>query len=105
MGGAYCAVASDATAFPHRDARFLLKHDCNVPHGAAPSGWLDASWGFAHPYGTGGAYANFPDPLVGDAARTTGANLDRVLAVACVYDPDGVFALQALGSSAGPPAS
>jgi hypothetical protein len=89
-GGAYCAVASDATAFPHRDARFLLKHDANVPHGAPVSGWLDASWAAAHPYGTGGAYGNFPDPAVGEEAYF-GPNLARVRAITAAYDPDGMF--------------
>ena len=62
--GAYARVAPDATAFAHRDARFLLKHAVAVQDGAGAEparAWLAASHAIAHPHGTGGAYPNFPD--------------------------------------------
>lgn len=87
MGGAYNRVAPDATAFPHRDTRFLLKHTA-----AKPDGWLQSSWALAQPYGTGGVYPNFPDP---DLADPDGAyflaNRDRVARARAAYDPEGVF--------------
>ncbi len=94
-GGAYTRVDAAATAFPHRDARALLKHDGSVPHGTDPAHvrrWLDDSWSLAHPYGTGGSYANFPDPGLGDeeAAYYLG-NAARVREVTARYDPDGLF--------------
>ena len=98
-GGAYCRVPADATAFPHRDARFLIKYDLNVPHGSvARRDWLDASYALAHPYGTGGSYANFPDPSLEDeAAAYYLANASRVARVTASFDPDGVFPAGALG--------
>jgi len=86
-GGAYNRVASDATAFPHRDARFLLKQTAE-----APGGWLDRSWELVHPFGTGGVYPNFPDPGLADPdGAYFGANRDRVAAAREAYDPEGVF--------------
>jgi FAD/FMN-containing dehydrogenase len=100
MGGAYNRVAPDATAFPHRNARFLLKHAVVARPGATADerrdalGWLDRSWGLARPLGSGGVYANFPDPLLGEDAWPRayhGANLERLVAVKERYDPDDVL--------------
>jgi hypothetical protein len=55
-GGAYNPVPADATAFPCRDARFLLKQTATVAAGERPGGWLDESYALTHPYGNGGAY-------------------------------------------------
>jgi FAD/FMN-containing dehydrogenase len=81
--GAYGRVPADATAFVHRDARFLLKHEVVVDPAArdrdAARRWLARSWEIAHPWGTGGAYQNFPDPDLPDEPRAYhGANLDRL---------------------------
>jgi FAD/FMN-containing dehydrogenase len=97
-GGAYNRIASDATAFVHRAERFLLKHEVAVaPQRAqqampAAREWLARSWTLAHPSGTGGAYANFPDPDLSpwDPAYH-GANRDRLLQIKASYDPDGLF--------------
>jgi FAD/FMN-containing dehydrogenase len=94
-GGAYTRVAREATAFAHRDARFLLKHavvvDPGAPDGAARD-WLARSWEIAHPSGTGGVYANFPDSDLDDwDAAYHGANRERLLAVKRRYDPENVF--------------
>jgi FAD/FMN-containing dehydrogenase len=92
-GGAYNRTPVDATAFPHRDARFLLKHAAVVEAGesAEPArAWVDAAWGTVHPYGTGGVYPNFPDPALDDPDRAYFLqNLERVRRVQAMYDPDG----------------
>jgi hypothetical protein len=91
-GGAYNRVGADATAFPHRDARFLLKQTATVAPGGRPGPWLDDSYALAHPYGTGGAYPNFPDPtLPGDEAYYLG-NTARRAQVRALYDPGAIFA-------------
>ena len=97
-GGAYNRVPADATAFVHRDERFLLKHGLVVDPGApaaerlAARRWLARSWELVHPWGTGGVYPNFPDPDLEDAPRAYyGANYDRLLRVNASYDPDGFF--------------
>jgi FAD/FMN-containing dehydrogenase len=92
-GGAYNRVPATATAFPHRAERFLLKHEVVVVPGLdAARDWLERSWSLVHPYGSGGAYANFPDPGVGDEAYF-GENLARLREVKRAYDPTGLFPL------------
>jgi FAD/FMN-containing dehydrogenase len=45
-----------------------------------------------HPWGSGGAYQNFPDPDLDDWAHAYyGTNLDRLVRVKAAYDPDDVF--------------
>ncbi len=80
-GGAYNRVPADATAFPHREERFLLKQTIALEAGEPvepATAWLRRSYEITHPYGTGGAYANFPDPELDDELRAYwGVNLDR----------------------------
>jgi FAD/FMN-containing dehydrogenase len=93
-GGAYNRVAPDATAFPHRAERFLLKHDVVAEPGeaAAAREWLARSWEIAHPFGTGGAYVNFPDADLDEwDAAYHGASRERLLRVKAGYDPEGLF--------------
>jgi FAD/FMN-containing dehydrogenase len=87
MGGAYNKVAEDATAFAHRNERFLLEHV-----GAVSDPWIDASWAIAHREGSGRVYPNFPDPALEDwATAYHGGNYDRLKAVKQAYDPDRFF--------------
>jgi FAD/FMN-containing dehydrogenase len=97
-GGAYNRVEPDATAFVHRRERFLLKHAAVVGPATPVAGrqaarrWLADSWATVHPWGTGGVYPNFPDPDLEDPLRAYhGANLDRLLQVKRLYDPEGFF--------------
>jgi FAD/FMN-containing dehydrogenase len=94
-GGAYNRVAADATAFVHRDERFLLKHAVVVDPDAdtkGPRRWLTRSWETVHPYGSRGVYPNFPDPELDDPARAYyGTNLERLIRVKRRYDPDDFF--------------
>lgn len=88
FGGGYGRVPADATAFPHRDARFLLKHEV-VAEADPDRGWLAQSWSLARGFG---AYANFQDADLGGWDRDYhGANLERLLRVRAHYDPDRVF--------------
>jgi berberine-like enzyme len=94
-GGAYNRVAADATAFPHRDALFLLKQAVTVSPAddqAAARDWLARSWAAVHPWGTGGAYPNFPDPGLEDPGHAYYlGNYDRLRQVKARYDPAGFF--------------
>jgi FAD/FMN-containing dehydrogenase len=97
-GGAYNRVPEDATAFPHRRELFLLEHAVVVPAGFDPAAteaaraWLSGSWGLVHPFGSGGVYANFPDPELPDEHRAYWrGNLERVRRVKQRYDPEGVL--------------
>ena len=97
-GGAYNRVPSDATAFAHRAERFLLKQevvvDATVSEAERRSAreWLSGSWALVHPLGSGGVYANFPDPELENSDRAYhGANLPRLRRVKATYDPENVF--------------
>jgi FAD/FMN-containing dehydrogenase len=94
-GGAYNRVAADATAFPHRDALFLLKQAVTVRPAdgqAAARDWLERSWAAAHPWGSGGAYPNFPDPDLPEPGRAYYlGNYERLRQVKQRYDPAGCF--------------
>ncbi|MFB6726195.1 FAD-binding oxidoreductase [Kribbella sp. NPDC056345] len=80
MGGAYNRIAADATAFAHRNQRFLLE-TAN-----------DRSWAIAHADGSGRVYPNFPDLSLADGpAAYHGENLARLRAVKQAYDPDRFF--------------
>jgi FAD/FMN-containing dehydrogenase len=84
-GGAYNRTKPDATAFPHRDARFLLKH-------TGPSDWVERAYAITHPHGTGGSYVNFPDPQLENAvAAYHGPNLARLREIKATYDPENVL--------------
>lgn len=82
MGGAYNRVGPDATAFAHRNERFLPEH-------VGTPGWVDTSWAIAHEDGSGRVYPDFPDPALADGPSAYhGENLDRLRAVQQVYDRD-----------------
>lgn len=89
-GGAYNRVAPDATAFPHRDARFLLKQTATVAPEQTPGPWLDDS--YAHVHGTGGAYPNFPDPTLTTDEPYYLGNTARRARIRAAYDPEGIVA-------------
>lgn len=94
-GGAYNRVPEDATAFAHRDERFLLKHAAVIDPGtdSEPARrWLARSWATVHPWGAGRVYPNFPDPDLDDEARAYhGPNHDRLLRIKRRYDPSDFF--------------
>ena len=97
-GGAYNRVPADATAFAHRDERFLLKQavvvdpDAPATEREAARRWLARSWDQVHPWGSGGVYPNFPDPDLEDWAHAYyGSNLERLRRVKRRYDPGSFF--------------
>jgi FAD binding domain/Berberine and berberine like len=97
-GGAYNRVQAHATAFAHRNERFLLKHAVSLAGAAMTSdrdrarAWLSRSWALAHRYGSGGVFPNFAEPEL-DAWTTAyhRGNRNRLLQVKARYDPENVF--------------
>jgi FAD/FMN-containing dehydrogenase len=97
-GGKIAAVASDATAFPHRGAAFLAQEFVTF-HGpitdatlAANDRWLSNLWRALRPAASGFAYVNYIDPeLRGWLHAYYGDNLARLVDVKRRYDPDDVF--------------
>lgn len=97
-GGAYNRLPTDATAFAHREERFLLLHvavvdpDASTAQREAARDWLVRSWASVHPWGSGGVYPNFPDPDLEDwASAYHGTNFGRLSRVKARYDPEGFF--------------
>ena len=99
MGGAVSDVPSDATAFFHRQAQFLVKLETTWDESDSPSEtaeglrWLD---GFARDVratgGLTGAYVNFGNRDLADWARAYyGRNLERLIEVKRRWDPEGAF--------------
>jgi FAD/FMN-containing dehydrogenase len=97
-GGAMNRVAADATAFPHRDAMFLISMDtswtADDPADLVDANldWLNGLYDAMGAYAPDAAYQNFTDPDLRDW-RTAyyGANYPRLAAVKHKYDPDNVF--------------
>src|SRR4029450_11374330 len=72
LGGAYNRRPADATAYVHRDERFLVEHVAVVDPAAATATrgtarqWVARSRACLHPWGSGRVYPNFPDPHLAD---------------------------------------
>jgi len=97
IAGAANSVAADATAFRHRDAKFVL----NV-HGRWAEktdderciAWARAFFQASAPYASAGAYVNFMTAEEGDrVAAAYGANYDRLAQIKKQYDPENLFHL------------
>jgi FAD/FMN-containing dehydrogenase len=105
-GGAYNRVQPHATAFAHRNERFLLKHAVSLDAAASNSDlhdartWLTRSWALAHRYASGGVFPNFADPDL-DAWATAyhRGNRNRLLQIKARYDPENVFRSDPVESS------
>jgi FAD/FMN-containing dehydrogenase len=96
--GAYNRTRTDATAFAHRNERFLLKHavvldaDTAAHERDTARDWLARSWSIVHPHGSGGVYPSFPDPNLTDWARAYhDVNYERLTQVKAYYDRDNLF--------------
>jgi len=97
IAGAANRVATDAMAYGHRDAKFVL----NV-HGRWDEAkddrkciaWARDFFKASAPYASAGAYVNFMTAEESDRiASAYGANYARLLEVKRKYDPDNVFHL------------
>src|SRR6266550_3050515 len=97
IAGAPNRIASDAMAYGHRDAKFVL----NV-HGrwdeakddARCMGWARDFFKASAPYASAGAYVNFMTAEEGErVAAAYGANYDRLVQIKKHYDPDNIFHL------------
>lgn len=97
IAGAANRVSADATAYYHRDAKFVL----NV-HGrwddAAQDGmgiaWAREFFQASAPYASAGAYVNFMTEEEGDRVSAAyGSNYDRLVQIKKRYDPENIFHL------------
>ena len=90
--------APQGGAFPHRNARFLLKHTVQTGSRATDdtrttaTNWVNHSWSLTHTIGTGSSYINYPDLALKDWAQTYyGPNIPRLQGIKKTYDPDAIF--------------
>jgi FAD/FMN-containing dehydrogenase len=95
LGGATMRPAADATAYPNRDARFVM----NV-HGrwetpaedARGIAWARGFFNAAAPFADGSVYVNFMTADEGDRVRAAyGPNYARLAQVKRTYDPQNLF--------------
>ena len=98
MGGAIGRVPSDATAFAHRDARYLVWIVNMWTRGEDPA--PNVKWGrelaaALRPYATGAVYVNALADEPDRVQAAYGANWERLVEVKRRYDPDNVFRLNA----------
>ena len=97
-GGAINRVASDATAFAHRNALFSAQYSASWNANdsaavvAANRSWLSDTWKAMRPFVSGGSYQNYVDADLPDWQHAYyGANLDRLRRVKTMYDPTNFF--------------
>jgi FAD/FMN-containing dehydrogenase len=95
LGGATNRVASDATAYPHRDTEFVLNVHTRWEDAGADATcirWAREFYDATLPFATGGVYVNFLSE--GEEDRLAGAygpNLERLARVKAKYDPSNLF--------------
>ncbi len=95
LGGAIANVPADATAYPHRDAPFLINingvTDRSEDDEAAIS-WTRACFDAMSQHSTGGVYVNFVGNEGDERVRAAyGPAYDRLARIKAKYDPDNVF--------------
>jgi FAD/FMN-containing dehydrogenase len=97
LGGAISQVSPEATAFPFRNARWLI----NIPatwrdatDDEREIGWARATYAAIRPYLSEGSYVNFMGDDEDDtAAAAYGRTIERLQQVKAIYDPENTFRL------------
>lgn len=95
LGGAVSDVGNTETAFPHRNAKFLVQSSVQPRHDDKKMSHLTALSAISSALdrlSTGGAYVNYRDrELINWAEAYWGENLPRLSAIKRKYDPGNVF--------------
>ena len=95
VGGAMARIAPDATAWPNRNAHFVMN-----AHGrwreknddATCIGWARGLFEAVAPFALGSVYVNFmPEDEAGRVESAYGANYRRLTEIKRRYDPDNLF--------------
>jgi FAD/FMN-containing dehydrogenase len=99
LGNAANRVAVDATAFPHRDARWdglLLTSWDDPKQDEVQIQWTRRAWAALRPFSTGGVYVNgVADGDSEEIHDAYGANYARLASLKSKYDPTNMFRLNA----------
>jgi FAD/FMN-containing dehydrogenase len=97
LAGAANRVSASATAYAHRDAKFVLNVHGRWGEAAQDEtciAWARAFFKASAPYASAGAYVNFMTEDEGDrVAAAYGANYARLVQIKRRYDPENVFHL------------
>jgi FAD/FMN-containing dehydrogenase len=97
IAGAANRVAPGATAYAHRDAKFVLNVHSrwdNVNDDPKCIAWAREFFKASAPYASAGAYVNFMTAEESDrVAAAYGSNYDRLVEIKKRYDPQNIFHL------------
>ncbi|MFC7133204.1 MULTISPECIES: FAD-binding oxidoreductase [Salinibaculum] len=96
LGGAINERPVDATAYPHRDAQFVMNLHTQWEDPAQDEecmAWARRMHKAMAPHATGGVYANFVPEEVGDQQAAYRENYERLVEVKNEWDPENVFRL------------
>ena len=97
LGGSTSRVALDATAYPHRNANFVMNVHTRWREQADERrsiDWARQLFAETAPHATGGVYVNFmPEDEIDRVSNAYGANYARLTALKAKYDPGNLFRL------------
>jgi FAD/FMN-containing dehydrogenase len=95
LAGATNRVAIDATAYPHRNANFVMNVHTRWREPADERRsieWARQLFSETAPHATGGVYVNFmPEDEIDRVSSAYGPNYDRLAALKAKYDPGNMF--------------
>jgi hypothetical protein len=98
LGGAVNRLSPIATAFVHRNALFLAQYYTDWTWPGTSSGvanqraWISSFYRSLHPFASGQAYQNYPDPsLVNWQQAYYGQNYGTLQHIKSMYDPGQLF--------------
>jgi FAD/FMN-containing dehydrogenase len=94
LGGAINRVAADATAYPHRDAEFVMNVHTrweDAKDDEACVAWARKFFDATARFSTGGVYVNFVSEGEERVEAAYGSNFERLAKLKKRYDPDNVF--------------
>ena len=97
IAGATNRIPADATAYYHRDAKFVLNVHGRWDDAAQDAmgiAWAREFFQASAPYASAGAYVNFMTEEEGDRVSAAyGSNYDRLVQIKKRYDPENIFHL------------
>ena len=96
LGGAINQRSTDATAYPHRNAEFLMNLHTQWEDPARDEeciAWARDLYHAMTPHATGGTYVNFIPEKDGNERAAYGENYDRLVELKNKYDPTNLFRL------------
>ena len=95
LGGAIARVPNDATAYPHREAPFIINIngvDDDPADDEEVIAWTRGAFDALAPYSTGGVYVNFVGNEGDERVRAAyGPAYERLARIKARFDPDNVF--------------